>query len=81
MFIKKHAKTLAEVNMEGISLTLMRDPQLRESLRSAQTSGQKVHILQEAGFSASEIHTAAKQTAKFHGHIFQGKLGSGGTSY
>ncbi len=67
--------------MEGISLTLMRDPQLRESLRSAQTSEQKIHILQVAGFSASEIHNAAEKISKFNGQIFHGKLRSGGESY
>lgn len=63
--------------MVEISLTqsIMRDPGLRESLRSAQTREQQLHILENAGFSRSKID-AARQTAKFATHMYQGKLSS-----
>lgn len=63
-----------EVSMVDIRLTqnIMRDPQLRESLKSAQTPEQKIHVLEEAGFSNKEITKAAEQTADFAGTVFLG---------
>ena len=60
--------------MDGLSLhqRMLQDPHFRESLEAAQTSGQKLHVLQNAGFSITQIQNVAKGVSNVAETIFEG---------
>ena len=58
---------MSEINLVQ---RLRTDSQFRESLRTAETSEQKISILEDAGFSSSDIHNAADRISDSSMKVF-----------